>query len=59
MPIPMATPGHRGRLARVHAALGDMGIRLLGSHVTGIGVERCASAGAALRAPLPEGALLA
>jgi oxygen-dependent protoporphyrinogen oxidase len=44
--IPLLTPGHRGRLARLAALAEPLGVRLLGSHVTGIGVHRCAAAGA-------------
>jgi oxygen-dependent protoporphyrinogen oxidase len=56
--VPLAPPGHRGRMASIAASLASHRIRLLASHVTGVGLDRCASAGAPLRAPLPERAAL-
>jgi oxygen-dependent protoporphyrinogen oxidase len=57
--IPVFAPGHRGRMARLAADLAPRGIRLLGSHVTGVGLDRCASAGAPRMSEIPEGLALA
>ncbi len=42
--IPLFSPGHRGRMAAVAAALSRWGVRLGGSHVTGVGVDACVGA---------------
>lgn len=39
--IPMASPGHRARMARAQALLAPHRIRLSGSHVVGVGVAAC------------------
>ena len=44
--IPVLAIGHRARMARADALLAPHGIRLSGSHVTGVGVHACATAGA-------------
>lgn len=44
--IPVLSIGHRARMARAGALLAPHGIRLSGSHVTGVGVHACAAAGA-------------
>jgi len=53
--IPLFAPGHRARLARASAALGDARIRLLGSHVTGVSLNDCCAPLAPLNGPLPAG----
>jgi oxygen-dependent protoporphyrinogen oxidase len=44
--IPLFSPGHRARMAAAAALLAPHGVRLSGSHVTGVGVDACC-------APLP------
>jgi oxygen-dependent protoporphyrinogen oxidase len=56
--IPLFSPGHRGRMAQASADLDPLRLRLSGSHVTGVGLDRCASPDAPLRSPLPSGARL-
>lgn len=43
--IPVLSIGHRERMARAGALLAPHGIRLSGSHITGVGVHACAAAG--------------
>lgn len=40
-PIPLFAPGHRGRMAAATARMLPRGIRLLGSHITGISLDHC------------------
>jgi oxygen-dependent protoporphyrinogen oxidase len=56
--IPLFAPGHRGRMAALQAALAGSGIRLLGSHATGVSVDHCCAPAAPL-GPLPEGVVRA
>jgi oxygen-dependent protoporphyrinogen oxidase len=42
--VPLFTPGHRGRMARANAEVGALRLGLLGSHVTGVGLEHCVRA---------------
>ncbi|MDJ0976711.1 MAG: protoporphyrinogen oxidase [Planctomycetota bacterium] len=51
--IPLFAPGHRGRMAWAQSQLSERRIRLLGSHVTGVGLDSCCAPLAPLRAPLP------
>ncbi len=51
--IPLFAPGHRGRMAWAQGDLAGTRIRLLGSHVTGVGLDACCAPRAPLRAPLP------
>lgn len=44
--IPVFSIGHRERMARADEILAPNGLRLSGSHVTGVGVHSCAGAGA-------------
>jgi oxygen-dependent protoporphyrinogen oxidase len=44
--IPVLSPGHRARMAAAASLLAPHGVRLSGSHVTGVGVDACC-------APLP------
>ncbi len=39
--VPLFAPGHRGRMADAQQSCDGLGIRLLGSHITGIGLEAC------------------
>lgn len=39
--IPVLSPGHRARMAAAEALVAPLGIRLSGSHVTGVGVHAC------------------
>lgn len=39
--VPLFAPGHRGRMADAQQSCDALGVRLLGSHVTGIGLEAC------------------
>lgn len=53
--IPLFAPGHRGRMAWAQSGLSEARIRLLGSHVTGVGLDACCAPLTPLRAPLPPG----
>jgi oxygen-dependent protoporphyrinogen oxidase len=37
--LPLPSPGHRGRMARAQTAVDPFGVRLLGSHVTGVALD--------------------
>ena len=52
--IPLFSPGHRGRMAALQARLDQDRIRLSGSHVTGVAIDRCVAPQAPLAAPLPR-----
>jgi oxygen-dependent protoporphyrinogen oxidase len=39
--LPLFSPGHRGRMALLQAALSRWGVRLSGSHVTGVALDAC------------------
>ncbi len=39
--IPVLSPGHRARMASAQALLAPHGVRLWGSHVSGVGVHNC------------------
>jgi oxygen-dependent protoporphyrinogen oxidase len=39
--IPVFSPGHRARMAAAGGLLARFGVRLSGSHVTGVGVDAC------------------
>ncbi len=52
--IPLFAPGHRGRMAALQARLDADRIRLSGSHITGVALDRCCAPQAPLGAPLPR-----
>ena len=52
--IPLFAPGHRGRMAALQARLDAARIRLSGSHITGVAIDRCVAPQAPLTAPLPR-----
>lgn len=53
--IPVFAPGHRGRMAAANAELAQAGIRLLGSHVTGVSLADCCRPATPIAGPLPPG----